>query len=196
MGFTDDRFPAGTHMCLIYDNEDERRTLMGKYVQAGLLEREKVAYFTDTTPAEVAAWLGEAGVDVSGYERANRFSVANAEVVYCPNGRFVPQEMLDTYPTFHRTALEEGCVGGRVTGETSWVLKGIPGSDQFIEYEALLNDVVAVHPVMALCQYDVRRFDGQTIFDVLQVHPMMIVHGQIMRNPYYMRPEEFLKSRR
>jgi len=24
---------------------------------------------------------------------------------------------------------------------------------------------------------------------------MMIVHGQVMKNPYYIRPQEFLKSR-
>ena len=39
---------------------------------------------------------------------------------------------------------------------------------------------------------DARRFDGATILDVLRVHPMMIVHGQIVRNPYYTRPSEFL----
>jgi hypothetical protein len=194
MGFTDERFPVGTHMCLIYDNDDERRTVIGKYLEAGLREEEKVAYFTDTTPAEVTAWLTEAGIDTSDYVKANRFSVTDAEEIYCPNGCFVPQEMLDLFRTFHRTAFEEGCAGGRVTGETSWTLKGIPGSDRFMEYEALLNDVLAAHPVATVCQYDARRFSGKSIFDVLQVHPMMIVHGQIVRNPCYVRPEEFLKS--
>lgn len=30
--------------------------------------------------------------------------------------------------------------------------------------------------------------------DVLSVHPMMIVRGQLVNNPYYIEPEEFLKQ--
>ena len=28
MGFSDQKFPAGTHMCLIYDDDEERRGLV------------------------------------------------------------------------------------------------------------------------------------------------------------------------
>ena len=30
--------------------------------------------------------------------------------------------------------------------------------------------------------------------DVLSVHPMMIVRGQIVKNPFYIEPEEFLSQ--
>jgi hypothetical protein len=42
-----------------------------------------------------------------------------------------------------------------------------------------------------MCLYDARLFDGATLFKVLQVHPYMIARGQIVRNPFYVRPEEF-----
>jgi hypothetical protein len=61
-----------------------------------------------------------------------------------------------------------------------------------MEYEALVNEVVITHPVTAVCQYDANKFSGSTILDVLKVHPMMIVHGQIVRNPYYIKPQDFL----
>lgn len=48
MGFTDERFPMGTHMCLIFDDEDERRKVISKFLAAGMYKREKVAYFADT----------------------------------------------------------------------------------------------------------------------------------------------------
>jgi hypothetical protein len=41
MGFCDERFPVGTHMCLIYDDDHERRNLIAKYLDAGLHEGEK-----------------------------------------------------------------------------------------------------------------------------------------------------------
>jgi hypothetical protein len=197
LGFTDERFPAGTHMCLIYDNDDDRRQLIGKFLGSGLAEGEKVAYFADTaTPAEAAAWLTEAGVGGPNSAEASGFSISDAGETYCPNSRFVPEEMLDTLRAFHGAVIEEGRVGGRVSGEMSWALRGIPGSDRLIEYEALVNDVLATHPITAICQYDADRFDGATIFDVLRVHPAMVVGGQVLRNPYYMDPQQFLETRR
>jgi len=197
MGFTDERFPAGTHMCLIYDNEDERRKVIGKFLSAGLQEHEKTAYFADTmAPADVETWLQEMGVDVPTQDKAPAFSITVAEKTYCPNGKFVPETMLNTLRSYHQAALDEGYSGGRVSGEMSWALRGIPGSERLMEYEALINDVLVTHPITPICQYDARRFDGALIFDVLKVHPMMIVHGQIVKNPYYMRPQEFLNQTR
>jgi len=41
-----------------------------------------------------------------------------------------------------------------------------------------------------MCQYDARIFYGANLFKVLQVHSYMIAQGQVVRNPYYAKPEE------
>jgi len=53
---------------------------------------------------------------------------------------------------------------------------------------------VLVHtvPITVVRQYDAQRFDGAKLYDILSVHPMMIVHGQVVRNPYYVEAEVFL----
>ncbi|MDJ0765793.1 MAG: MEDS domain-containing protein [Myxococcota bacterium] len=194
MGFTEETFPVGTHMCLIYDNDKEREHVIAKFLQAGLAQEEKVAYFADImTPADVRTWLAEMGVQVPEAE-SEGFSATIAMDTYCPDGKFIPQRMLDTLRAFYHQTLDEDYPGGRVSGEMTWALRGIPGAERLMEYEALVNDVLTTHPITAICQYDARRFDGAQILDVLRVHPMMIVHGQIVRNPYYMRPEDFLKE--
>jgi NADH:ubiquinone oxidoreductase subunit B-like Fe-S oxidoreductase len=73
----------------------------------------------------------------------------------------------------------------------TWTLKGIPGSERLLEYEVLLSTVIANFPHSGMCQYDARRFDGATLFNVLKVHPWMIVRGKIVQNPYYISPQEF-----
>ena len=89
-----------------------------------------------------------------------------------------------------------GCPAVRATGETSWAVRGIPGCDRLLEYEARLNTALETVPVTAVCQYDVNLFDGGTILDVLRVHPIMISRGQLVKNPFYVGPEEFLANRR
>ena len=88
--------------------------------------------------------------------------------------------------------------GARSTGEMTWCLvKGRADEASLMEYEARLNGVVAGHPCTVCCQYDVRRFDGRIIImNVLAVHPVMIVRGRLVQNPYYVGPEVFLREYR
>jgi len=63
-----------------------------------------------------------------------------------------------------------------------------------LDYEARLTLLLAEHPCTACCQYDTRRFDGNTIMDVLAVHPMAIIRGQVVKNPFYVEPGIFLQE--
>lgn len=194
MGFTPESFPAGTHMCLIYSNEPERRKIIGKFLESGLLAREKVAYFADTLkPEEVRAWLQSMGIKLAD---ADGFSITEAKATYCASGEFAPESMLGKLREFYQQARQDGYTNARVSGEMSWALQGIPGSNRLMEYEALVNDTLLTHPVTAICQYDANRFSGTTILDVLKVHPMMVVGGQIVQNPFYLKPEDFLSDYR
>jgi hypothetical protein len=195
MGFVKETFPAGTHMCMIYTDEEERRKIISKFLDSGLKTGEQVYYLADVmSPEEVRDWLVSMDVDIPQDGEANGFNVLVAEDTYCPNGRFVPDEMLDTLRDCYNQAIDQGYPGSRVSGEMSWALKGIPGSERLMEYESLVNNVFVTHPMTAICQYNANLFDGATILNVLKVHPMMIVRGQIVRNPYYMKPEEFISE--
>lgn len=193
LGFTEQEFPAGTHMCLIYSDDAERRSLVSRFLGAGLECGDQVSYFADSaSPDEVSDWLAQRGLEIPPEASGNQLSILDAEETYCPEGRFDPDPMLDKLRGNYTLARESGYRGSRVCGEMAWALRGIPGSERLIEYEAKVNLVVTEHPVTAICQYDANLFDGATILDVLLVHPMMVVHGQVVENPYYVRPEEFL----
>jgi hypothetical protein len=180
---------SGTHLCLIYDDERERREVVAKFVEDGLSGGERVAYFTDAEPQVICTWLGERGLELP---EPPAFSLMEASTVYYPDGEFLPERMLPYWLAFHTEATDMGFPAARATGETSWS-REVPGGERIVEYEANLNVVLADLPVTALCQYDVRRFDGATIFDILRVHPLMLVGGQVVRNPYYETPEAFFK---
>ena len=95
LGFTAERFPAGTHMCYLYKDDMERRDVVSKYVESGLVGREKVGYFVDlVAPADVPADPSALGIDLPpGIDRRG-LSVARAMDTHCPDGTFVPERML------------------------------------------------------------------------------------------------------
>jgi len=196
LGFTEEPFPEGTHMCNIFSDEGERDDVISRFVAAGLAEGEQSCYFVDTVPAdELRERLASLGVPVPAPEDP-RLVVAPAVDMYCPDGTFVPDRMLGNFPLVYNAGLEAGFVGVRATGEMTWARRGLPGSERLIEYESRINTVVREYPLTAVCQYDARCFDGATLFEVLLVHPVMIVRGRISRNPYYLPPEEFQRRGR
>jgi hypothetical protein len=192
MGFTKERFPDCHHICLIFDDDEQRRQIVPAFLAAGLRDGELVRDFVDTTsPDTVRAWLSELGINP---EAGPQLGIVKAEEAYCPNGHFDPQERISSMLARYDMAKKAGYTGSRVTGEMTWAFKGIPGSERLLEYEVLLNTVTDPFPHIGMCQYDARLFDGATLFRVLRVHPYMVAQGQVVRNPYYLRPPAALKE--
>ena len=196
LGFDTEPYPMGTHMCFIFNNENERRWVMSQYIQSGLDANEQVGYFVDTmSPEDLKKEMRELGVTLPDELEGRQYSFVEAATTYCPDGTFQVDRMIDAVGAAHHRAIREGYAGARLTGEMTWSQRGLAGSENLAEYECRLNILVRTVPATAVCQYDAQRFDGTTLYDILSVHPMMIVHGQVVRNPYYVEPEVFLGSK-
>lgn len=197
LGFSEQKVLEGQHICYIYNDDSERRQVMGKYFASGTLENEKVLYLADDmTTEEMLDDLEKLGVDIRS--KATALEVAEATPTYCPKDVFRADEMLAAIQNFYCQAVnEENYAGARGSGEMSWCLvEGRADRDSLMAYETGLTYLVQQYPYTACCQYDARRFDGDLIMDVLSVHPVMIVRGQLVKNPFYVEPEEFLRELR
>jgi hypothetical protein len=181
--------PAGLHTCLIFDDEEERQEVVFKFIEAGLQAGEQVSYFTELDPLEIQAWLTSRGLTPP----SGHFSVLPAREVYCPDGEFVIERVLDRWKTYEEESAAAGFDAARATGETRWS-QTVRGGRRIAEYCSRLNLALAGSRVGALCQFDAKAFDGATLFDILRVHPLMIVGTQVVRNPYYVPPERFLSE--
>jgi hypothetical protein len=196
LDFDVDQFPAGTHVCYIYNDDEERRHVMANYLAAGLAAKERVLYLVATlSPKRLIDWLLEDGCLFDSDSPA--LTVAEAVPAYCLSGAFHAGEMLGFVRRFYLQGMADGYTGVRGTGEMSWCRdRGNSEIDEIFEYEAGLNILIREHPLRACCQYDTRHFDGRTIFEVLRVHPLAIIRGQLVRNPYYVEPETYLEELR
>lgn len=196
LGFTPDPYPEGTHICYLFNDEEERKCFLPAFVSSGMEERESVDYLADVpTPDLLERAIEALGIPEPSLEQREQLIVATAMETYCPGGRFSPDMMLDRLRDMYVLHHAAGFPGARMSGEMTWALRGIPGSDRLVEYEARINDLVKDVPITALCQYDTRAFDGATIFEILNVHPIMIVRGQIMRNPFYVPPAQYFAEK-
>lgn len=192
MGFCDGDYPSNTHMCLIYKTEEERKLLIKKFIAAGIQNKERVEYFYDEWSEEqISNELLNSGIDIAEAQDSGQIRFHQTGQVYHPNGTFSPEPMWRSLCNCYSNGLRDGFEGVRLSGEMTWSLKNVPGSENLIEYESGINKLMTSHPMAIICQYDANRFDGATLFEVLRVHPYMIAQGRIVINPFY---EDFSKS--
>ncbi|MBF0459931.1 MAG: MEDS domain-containing protein [Magnetococcales bacterium] len=193
LGFTEERFPPGGHMCLIYNDEAERCRVVGQFLQAGLENGEQVGYLADDVNTDqIRQMLVSLGVDCATLEARRQLLLLTTQESYFPDGTFTPAAMLGRLRKLYAASKAGGWRHFRASGEMQWALGNVPGACHLFEYECLLNDLVLECPIIPICQYDARRFSGAALFAALQVHPLMVVHGQVVRNPYYVDVKQWL----
>lgn len=194
LGLSGQKFREGYHIIYIYNDDVEKRRTMAKFFQHGFLENDKALYLVDDiSPSELESELLELGVEVEAGQ--TDFDLRKGHYTLCPDNYFSPDFMLDIVGEYYDQAIQEGYAGARGVGEMSWALvEGRSTVPDLLEYEARLTDILEDHPLTTVCQYDARRFDGALIMDMLSVHPMMIVRGQLVKNPSYVEKDIFLQE--
>ena len=75
-----------------------------------------------------------------------------------------------------------------------WALEDQPGVDGLLEYEASANVVPFEDPV--ICAYDLARFGGDIVVDVIHTHAVIIIGGMLQENPFFVPPAEFIRELR
>ncbi|MFP4036240.1 MAG: MEDS domain-containing protein, partial [Desulfobacteraceae bacterium] len=191
-----EQLKPGDHLCCIYETEEQHRDLLTPFLNQGLIQQEKVFYIINHhSSGDILDYLRSAGLKVEPYLEAGQLRILAPEDTYLRNRVFDPHEIIALLETNTKQALAEGWAGLRVTGEMTWALQGMPGSDRLIEYGAELNKFLPGSHCIALCQYDRHSFEPQVLLNVLRTHPTAVIGTEIYRNFYYVSPEALLGTR-
>ncbi|NBD35586.1 MAG: PAS domain S-box protein, partial [Chloroflexi bacterium] len=181
----------GDHLCCMYETEEEHRAVLTPYLRYGLERNEKVLYIVDAHTSEtVRGYLRDAGMEVETYLESGQLVFLTSRETYTRGDTFDPDAMIAMLRAETAQALEEGYAALRITGEMSWALRGLPGSERLIEYETKLNKFFPQRRALSICQYDRRRFDPEVLLDILRTHPIAVVGTEMYDNFYYVPPQE------
>jgi len=192
LGFAGGTFPAGTHICQIFSDDDERNDALMAFLLAGLEDGELAACFSERVDPELLkAHLGRHGLDLDALKQSGVLTISGTRNVYFEGDRFDPDRMLKRLTDYYEMAIKKGCPA-RVIGEMTAEVSRMEGGERLMEYECGVSLLLQEKPITAVCQYEADAFDGATIMDVLRVHPMMVVRGEVLHNPFYVPPAEFL----
>jgi MEDS: MEthanogen/methylotroph, DcmR Sensory domain len=68
--------------------------------------------------------------------------------------------------------------------------------DALVESESRVNDVWARHDDAVICVYDLAKFGGATVLDIVRTHPLVVIGEILQQNPFLVPPEQFLRELR
>jgi hypothetical protein len=196
LGVAGVRVKPGDHICAFYVGLEERDQVLLPYLREGLLAGDKVICVVDASePSEVLASIGP-DIDVDGCIASQQFELRPSSEAYLPEGLFSTGDMLEFWNASVGSALGEGGYRfARAVGEMTWALRDAPGVEELVGYESELNRFMPKYPQLILCLYDLKRFGGGIVVDMLKTHPKLLLGGMLLDNPYYLSPDEFLAVR-
>jgi hypothetical protein len=84
----------------------------------------------------------------------------------------------------------------RIVCHMDWAADGRSHIGSLVEFESRVNDVWRSHDDAIVCVYDLAKFGGDTVVDIMRTHPMIIIGGILQHNPFFVPPEQFLRELR
>jgi hypothetical protein len=194
LGFTKEAFPEGTHVCQIFSDDEERSWALKAFLLAGLQEGERTGCFLADLkePEGLRDLLEEHDLDLEALRAEDRFQLLDSREVYFKDGRFDgrfdPDQPFGLFTRLREASLQAGRTM-RVMGEMSPDVARVEGGRPLVRYEQALSLFLQRKPMTIVCQYDAAAFHGAVIMDVLKVHPMMVLRGEVIHNPFYEPPK-------
>jgi hypothetical protein len=71
----------------------------------------------------------------------------------------------------------------------------VPDIQELMVLESEMSRYLPLYPQVVVCLYDMGRFGGGALVNLVMTHPRLLVGGMLMENPYCLTPDEVLARR-
>lgn len=163
--------PVPSHLATFYSSDAGRLRLTVPFLADGIRSNQPcyLAGSDEMLKLYFQALMNQEGVDLDRAAAGGQF------VALALNGATV--EMAVAFWE-HRFAdiLSRGPTLIRHVGEMAAVRRMFPSEDEMLRFEQAYEVMCRRYPVAAICQYDVRDFDGVAMLRVLKAHPDLFEH--------------------
>ncbi len=196
LGFGEYTCNWGMHIAGLYETEKKRDEILLGFLSSGDLAGDLQLYCpTERTEEDFHQCYARYCPHCASHTKdKSRFQFFSTKELYYPDGEFSPFQMDTSLKEFYKQSQKEGKRNIRATAEMVWALEAIPGAEHLMAYEARLNFFIPEKPWISICFYNVTKFSGKTIMQVLQTHPYVINGDMIMENPYFIDPAIWLRN--
>jgi hypothetical protein len=179
----EERYMTVSHVCCLYDTDDEHSAVVARFVHDGLIRNDKVLSILDVderTP--FLHGLNFDAMDVPSTIARGQLVFYTTDETYLQRSSFHPARMIAWLSRETQIALDEGYAGLRITSDMGWARRRSIDLGTLLRYEVVVNDFLLQHPCRGLCRYHRWSFPSTILIDLVSLHPLVISQGQVFPN--------------
>jgi MEDS: MEthanogen/methylotroph, DcmR Sensory domain/Putative zinc-finger len=189
LGIADDVVDLGSHLIYFWQNDEEFAQGV-RFLEPGLLgEDHCVVFGHDEATERVFRLLQAKGFDTESLTKQRRITLLRRE---SPAGTTL-SDIEDVF----KAAIRAGAPAIRYLGNLGFGEAPLPGKgiEDVLELEARVTSLAKRFPAVVVCMYDVNTLPGGLILKGgFQTHPVAVCGDHLIRNPYYVPEDHFLRE--
>lgn len=189
-------FQVGDHVCAFYnEGGNSPNDIVLDYLSKGLHAGNKCVCFSfSDTASSVRDRIPDELIPREGILQF----ITDVKALL-DEGNFSREALIDKMEAAVKEALSEGYERFWWIGDIALWLSALSETNGFpvkkwAAFESAVNEFVPRYPQFIMCMYDLDRFGGDMVMNVLQTHPRVFVNGIIIPNPHYVPTQQFLES--
>jgi hypothetical protein len=193
--------PAGSqlgdvrHVCAFFNSDDEKYRVLLPFIKDGFECGDKAVHVINPGQHHNHLQrLAAAGIDTAASQQSGQLELRTNTETYLRDGRFDQDRMLQVFEQLASGNAKGGFLLSRIVCHMEWAAEGRSHVDDLLEYETRLNYILPRYKDPVICTYDLAKFGGDMVIDIMRTHPMIIIGGILQHNPFFVPPEEFLRE--
>ena len=179
------------HVCAFFHDVDEEYRVLLPFIAEGFALGERACHIVNPARrSDHLRRLAEVGIDVAGAEASGQLVVLDWTQTYLEGGRFDQDRTLSQLALSRDEGRRFGYSRTRYVAHMEWALEH-GNQRELVVYEAVSNSA-PLAPNVAICVYQIPRWDGQLLVSALRTHPLVILGGLLHENPFFQAPDTVL----
>lgn len=185
------------HVCAFFNSDDEEYRVLLPFIKEGFESGDKAIHVVN--PDQHSGHLNRltaAGMDAEAARQSGQFELRTNTETYLRDGRFDQDRMLEVFEQLASGTVKEGYSRSRIVCHMDWAVEAGSHVDNLVEFESRVNNVWMHHEDAVICTYNLAKFGGDTVIDIMRTHPMVIIGGILQQNPFFVPPDVFVRELR
>src|SRR6266481_1952165 len=185
------------HVCAFFNSDEEEYRVLLPFIKDGFERGDRAIHIVNPDQrCDHLQRLTAIGIDTTTTQQRGQFELLTNTEAYRRDGRFDQDRMLAEFERWASGNAKGGFPLSRIVCCMDWAAEGCSHVDDLVEFESRVNDLWRQHDDAVICVYDLAKFGGHTVIDIMRTHPMIIIGGILQQNPFFVPPEEFLRDLR
>jgi len=197
MPFAGSHLCEGRHVCAFFNSDDEEYRVLLPFIKDGFECGDKAVHVVSPNQRhDHLQRLAAAGIDATAAEQSGQLELRTDTDTYLRDGQFDQDRMLEVFEELASAGAKGSFPVSRIVCHMDWAAEGRAHVDKLVEFESRVNEVWRRHDDAVICVYDLAKFGGDTVVDIMRTHPLIIIGGVLQQNPFFVPPEEYLRELR